>query len=409
MSAGFANGVGSSQSYDIIIIGGGIVGLATALAVQQRWPRLRLAVLEKEAGFARHQTGHNSGVVHAGIYYRPQSLKAELSVRGAQQLREFCQRHQLRYEACGKVIVASHESQRTGLEQLYARGLANGVAGLRLVEVEELRRLEPYASGVAAIHSPNTAIVDYGEISQTMAALLRERGGSLHSNSRVTAIAETAEGLTLHSSSGRWHCRYLVNCAGLYADKIAALMGLAPKLKIVPFRGEYYLLKASRQHFVQGLIYPLPDPAFPFLGVHLTKTVHGAVEAGPNAVLAFAREGYSWGHVRLSELAETLAYPGFWKLAGRYWRTGAGEYYRSLVKRGFVEALRKLLPVLEPDDIVPAGAGVRAQAVSADGRLLDDFALTLTDKSLHVLNAPSPAATASLAIGEHIAARIPEI
>lgn len=394
---------GAARPYDVAIVGGGIVGLATGLALLERRPSLRLAVLEKEGEIAAHQTGHNSGVIHAGIYYRPGSLKARLCLEGARRLTAFCDAHGVRYERCGKVVVATHAGELPALEELYRRGTASGVPGLRKIGPAELRDIEPHVAGVAALHSPHTGIVDYRSVAAAIAAELRRRGGQVATRAGVTAVHRDGRHLRLETSAGEVPARWLINCAGLYSDVVARLIGARPGVQIVPFRGEYYLLRPERRHLVRGLIYPVPDPRLPFLGVHLTRTVRGEVEAGPNAVLALAREGYTRGSIHLRELWETLSYRGFRSLARRYWRTGVYECYRSLSKAAFVRSLRRLVPGIRPEDVVPGGAGVRAQAVDAEGRIVDDFRIVETPWAIHVLNAPSPAATASLSIGSYVA------
>lgn len=393
----------STHPHDIAIIGSGIIGLATGLALLERFPALHLTILEKEAEVASHQTGHNSGVIHAGIYYKPGSLKARLCVEGVRRLTAFCDRHGVAYERCGKVIVAADASELPALEELHRRGTANGVPGLRRIGPGELADLEPHARGVAALHSPNTAIVDYREVAHAMAARLRERGVKLRTGAGVASIRTDGPRLRLETAAGDIAARHVINCAGLYSDRVARMMGIRTEVQIVPFRGEYYRLRAERRSLVRGLIYPVPDPRFPFLGVHFTRTIHGEVEAGPNAVLAFAREGYARGHVRGDELWEIFAYRGFRALALRYWRTGLAESYRSLSKGAFTRALQRLVPEVRAADLAPGGAGVRAQAVAPDGRLVDDFHIVETPAAIHVLNAPSPGATASLAIGDYIA------
>ncbi|MFQ5802759.1 MAG: L-2-hydroxyglutarate oxidase [Candidatus Methylomirabilales bacterium] len=393
----------SERSYDIAIVGGGIIGLATALALSEQAAGLRLAVLEKEARLAAHQSSHNSGVIHAGIYYVPGSYKARLCVEGVKLLFTFCDMHGIRYERCGKVVVATSPDELPRLDRLYERGVANGVESLERVGPERVKEIEPHANALRAIHSPATGIVDYGKVSMAMANVLQERGMAILTGARVDGIARADGGLVLETAGGPVRARALVNCAGLYADRVAQLMGVRTDVRIIPFRGEYYELIAERRHLVRGLIYPVPDPAFPFLGVHFTRTIHGGVEAGPNAVLAFAREGYTYRHIRPGELAGMLAYPGFWRMAGRYWRMGLSEVCRSLSKSAFVRALQCLVPEISPGDVGPGGAGVRAQAVEKDGALVDDFRIVEAAKAIHVLNAPSPAATASLAIGRHIA------
>jgi len=392
-----------SDRFDLAVVGGGIVGLATARALLADRPDLRLVVLEKEARLASHQTGHNSGVIHSGIYYKPGSHKAHLCVEGARLMKAFCAEHGIRVDPIGKVIVATSEAELPRLQTLFERGNANGVEGLRLIDKNELREIEPHAAAIRAIHSPTTSIVDYGEVAQAIARELLTRGTVIRTSARVTGILPTGDGFDLATASGPIQARHLVNCAGLYSDVVARMAGARPGGRIVPFRGEYYMIRPERHDLVRGLIYPVPDPEFPFLGVHFTRTVHGEVEAGPNAVLAFAREGYRFGRIHVRELAGTLGYSGFWSMARRYWRMGSYEMYRSLSKAAFVQALQRLMPAIGPNDITPGGAGVRAQAVAEDGSLVDDFRIARSEGAIHVLNAPSPAATASLAIGGHIA------
>ena len=392
-----------SDTFDVAVVGGGIVGLATAAALTAGRPELRLVILEKEARLASHQTGHNSGVIHSGIYYRPGSHKARLCVEGARLMKAFCAEHGIRVDPIGKVIVATSESELPRLSALYERGAANGVAGLALIDRDRLREIEPHARAIRAIHSPTTSIVDYGEVAQALARDLLAQGIVIRTGARVTAIEAAGDGFDLTTGSGPIRARHLVNCAGLYSDVVARMTGARPGVRIVPFRGEYFMVRPERHDLVRGLIYPVPDPQFPFLGVHFTRTVHGEVEAGPNAVLAFAREGYRLGRVHPRELAGTLGYRGFWAMARRYWRTGSYEMYRSLSKAAFVRALQRLVPEIRAADVIPGGAGVRAQAVAADGSLVDDFRIARSKGAIHVLNAPSPAATASLAIGRHVA------
>jgi L-2-hydroxyglutarate oxidase len=390
-------------THDIAIVGGGILGLATARCLRERAPRTTLTILEKESRLAQHQTGHNSGVIHSGIYYKPGSYKARLCVEGARLMREFCATRGLKVEQCGKVIVATNEAELPRLQTLFERGTANGVPGLEMIDAAQLRELEPHATALRAIRSPATAIVDYSEVSATFARELTANGVTIQTGAGVRRIARHADGVTLETAKGTVTARRIVNCAGLYSDVVARMAGATLDVRIIPFRGEYYMLRPERRELVRGLIYPVPDPEFPFLGVHFTRTVHGDVEAGPNAVLAFAREGYRFGRLNPAELAGTLAFSGFWHMARKYWRTGAYEVYRSLSKAAFVRALQRLVPGIRAADIVPGGAGVRAQAVSPDGALVDDFRIVIAADSVHVLNAPSPAATASLAIGRHIA------
>jgi (S)-2-hydroxyglutarate dehydrogenase len=392
-----------SAQYDVAIIGGGIVALAIASAVSEQAPRARLVILEKEPRLALHQTGNNSGVIHSGIYYRPGSYKARLCVEGARLMQQFCAAQGIRVDRCGKVIVATTDAELPRLQTLYERGTANGVPGLAVIDAARLRELEPHAAALRAIHSPTTAIVDFKQVAAALATELKTRGVAIETGAKVVAITRHPEGFELGTSRLAVRARNIVNCAGLHCDVIASMAGATPGLKIVPFRGEYYFLKPERRHLVNGLIYPVPDPDFPFLGVHFTRTVHGDVEAGPNAVLAFAREGYRFGTINAGELLGTLTYRGFWAMARRYWRTGVYEVYRSLSKAAFVRALQRLVPELKPEDVRRGGAGVRAQAVDPNGALVDDFRIVESPGAIHVLNTPSPAATASLAIGRHIA------
>jgi L-2-hydroxyglutarate oxidase LhgO len=392
-----------SQSADLVIVGGGIVGLATAMALTEAHPRLRVILLEKEPQIAGHQTGHNSGVIHSGIYYKPGSLKARTCVEGARRMKQFCDTHGIKWEGCGKVIVATDEAELPRLQSIYERGQANGLAGLKLLSAEEVREHEPHCRAVRAIHVPETGIVDYVAVAGKMAELIQQRGARILTGARVMAVRRQGGGLALETAQGAVEARHLVNCGGLHSDRVAALMGVRPEVRIIPFRGEYYMLRAPRRSLVRSLIYPVPDPEFPFLGVHFTRTIHGDVEAGPNAVLAFAREGYSLGTVRPGEFLGTLGYSGFWHMARKYWRVGAYEMYRSASKAAFVRSLQKLVPEIASADLERGGAGVRAQAVGADGSLVDDFKISVTGGAVHVVNAPSPGATASLAIGRHIA------
>ena len=392
----------ATQPFDIAIVGGGIVGLATALALGEDLPRCRTAVIEKEPRLASHQTGHNSGVIHSGIYYKPGSYKAQLCVAGVGLLTGFCEANGVVYERCGKVIVATGAAEVPRLLALYERGTANGVPGLELIEPERLREIEPHARAVRALYSPSTAIVDFTAVTRAMAANLSRAGVEIMTGTRVQAIHRHEGLLHIETNRGAVTARNLINCGGLFADVVARLMGIRPAVQIIPFRGEYYLL-TPEQRLVRGLIYPVPDPEFPFLGVHFTKRIHGGIEAGPNAVLAFAREGYRMRDVHLLQTLSMLAYRGFWVMAARYWRTGLYEVYRSLSRRAFLHALQRLVPALEAQHMAPGGSGVRAQAVRPDGALVDDFTIMETANAIHVLNAPSPAATASLAIGRHIA------
>jgi L-2-hydroxyglutarate oxidase LhgO len=384
-------------------VGGGIVGLATALALTDAAPRLRLVILDKEPRLGSHQTGHNSGVIHSGVYYKPGSLKARLCVEGGRLMKRFCDAHGIAWDGCGKVIVATDEREVPRLQSIYERGTANGLHGLKLLTSEEVAGYEPHCRAVRGLLVPETGIVDYSQVAEKMAALVKERGGEILTRARVTAIRRGTDALVLETSATAVEARHMINCAGLHSDRVAELMGVRPEVRIIPFRGEYYMLRPERRSLVRNLIYPVPDPEFPFLGVHFTRTIHGDVEAGPNAVLAFAREGYNLGTVNMGEFAATLGYGGFWQMARRYWKMGSYELYRSASKSAFVRSLRKLVPEIQPGDIARGGAGVRAQAVSPDGSLVDDFKISVTEGAIHVVNAPSPAATASLAIGRYIA------
>ena len=391
----------SSRS-DVAVVGGGIVGLATALALSERFPGCRVAVLDKERRVAAHQTGHNSGVIHAGIYYKPGSHKARLCVDGVRRMVAFCEAHAIPYERCGKLIVATTADEIPRLEALHERGTANGVPDLRMIEPDEVRTIEPHARAVRALHSPRTAIVDYTAVASAMAATLAARGVQVVTGARVDGVNRVGRDLVLRTPLGPLTAANVVNCAGLQSDRVARCMGAKPGVRIIPFRGEYYTVRPDRQ-LVRGLIYPVPDPEFPFLGVHFTKRIGGEIEAGPNAVLAFAREGYRMRNINAPDLLGVVGFGGFWRMAARYWRTGLYEFYRSLSKRLFVRDLQYLVPDITEADLAPGGSGVRAQAVSPTGALLDDFSIVESANAIHVLNAPSPAATASLAIGEHIA------
>jgi L-2-hydroxyglutarate oxidase LhgO len=395
----------TQTGFDVAIVGAGIVGLATAMELLDRRPGTKLVVLDKEDRVAAHQTGHNSGVIHAGLYYKPGSLKAQMSVEGARLMIEFCQEHGLPYELCGKVVVATSERELPRLEELYRRGAANGVPGLRRISAEEVRELEPHAAGIAGLYSPRTGIVDYKAVAQAYARIVEGAGAEIHLRTRVTAIEARPGELLVKATGGEILCRNLINCAGLQSDSVARMTGSRGGPRIVPFRGEYYELAPRSRELIRGLLYPVPDPTFPFLGVHFTKKITGSVEAGPNAVLAFAREGYRKLDLNLSYLLGLVTYPGFWIMTSHYWRTGLAEFYRSWSRRAFAKALQRLLPELDEDDLKPGGAGVRAQALDASGKLLDDFSILEGPNTIHVLNAPSPAATVSLAIGRQLADR----
>ena len=391
-----------SDSFDIAIVGGGIVGLATALQLV-RAGATRVVVLEAEDHVAAHQTGHNSGVIHSGLYYKPGSLKARNCTAGRESMYAFCAQHGIRHERCGKMVVATSQEEIPALDELERRGRANGLDGLKRLRKEELADYEPHVAGIDGLWVPTTGIVDFPGVTEAYARLVREQGGEVRLRSRVENIITYPDEIALETELGEVRAKHLVNCAGLQSDRIARLAGLDPGLQIIPFRGEYYELVAAKHSLVRNLIYPVPDPRFPFLGVHFTRMVKGGVEAGPNAVLAFKREGYTRSSFRARDVSEMLGFPGFWSMARKYWKMGAGEFHRSYSKSAFVKALQKLMPAIEAQDLVPAGAGVRAQAVERDGKLVDDFRIVESKNQIHVLNAPSPAATASLSIGAHIA------
>jgi (S)-2-hydroxyglutarate dehydrogenase len=391
------------SSQRLIIIGGGIVGLATARQLSRRCPAARVAVLEKEDKLCAHQSGHNSGVLHAGLYYQPGSLKARLSVSGIHQMVAFCQQHSVPHEICGKLVVAADESEVPRLHSLLERGTQNGLKGLRLLGREQMREIEPHVGGVAALRVPEEGIVDYAKVGEALQQQIRGAGGSVVLRAKVTGLHLRNGTWQVETAVGDYPADFVINCAGLYSDRISALAGEKREVRIVPFRGEYYKLREERQHLVRHLIYPLPDPQFPFLGVHFTRLIHGGIEAGPNAVLAFAREGYRKADVNLADLWDALTYSGLWRFLAKHKRMSWEELRRSFSRRQFCDSLRKLVPDVREDDLVPGGAGVRAQAMSPQGALVQDFCLLNRPRALHVLNAPSPAATAALAIGEEIA------
>jgi L-2-hydroxyglutarate oxidase len=389
-------------SCDVAVVGAGLVGLAAAMALAGRG--LTVTVLEAEDRVAAHQSGHNSGVIHSGLYYKPGSLKARLCVDGSRALFRFCAEEGIAHQRCGKLVVALHPEELPRLEELERRGRANGLEGVRRLPAGEIPEIEPHAAGIAALHVPETGIVDYPAVALGYARRIEARGGRVVTGARVAGVRRDGGGLVVETSRGAFAASLLVNCAGLQSDRVARLCGAEPGVRIFPFRGEYYELAPERCDLVRGLIYPVPDPRFPFLGVHLTRRVGGGVEAGPNAVLALKREGYRWRDVSLRDLAATASWPGFWRLAARYWRTGAYEVRRSLLKGAFVRDLQRLVPEIRPANLHRAGSGVRAQALDEKGGLVDDFRIVRSERAVHVLNAPSPAATASIPIGEEIAA-----
>ncbi len=396
-----------AKTYDVVVIGGGIVGTATAMALSAR-KGTSVLLLEKESQLAAHQTGNNSGVIHSGLYYKPGSLKALNCARGREALYDFCQKHDIAHDRCGKIVVATCDSEIPALDELEKRGRANGLEGLRRIGPEEISSLEPAITGIDGLLVPQTSIVDFLGVTRAYAAVVESNGGEIRLGTRVKAVSRNADCLVLECDGGAVRARNIINCAGLQSDRVARMCGVNPGLKIVPFRGEYYELIKEKHGLVKNLVYPVPDPRFPFLGVHFTRMVLGGVEAGPNAVLAMKREGYGRFSFSLKDVFSFLFYAGFWKMAFRFGRYGIGEIWRSLSKRAFVKALRKLMPGLAMDDIHRGGAGVRAQALEPDGKLCDDFRIVEAPNMIHVLNAPSPAATASIAIGEEIAHRAAE-
>ena len=386
----------------VLVVGGGIVGLAVARELAVRSPRQSITVIEKDSNLAAHQTGNNSGVIHSGIYYRPGSLKAELCVEGRASLLKFCEENEIAHEVCGKVVVALNEQEQLQLEILHDRAKANGLQGVRKISVGELREIEPFCSGVSALFVPQTGIVDYPEVTRKLATAVRDLGGTVQLATEVLDIRDTTEGVRVATSRGEFLAEHVVTCAGLQSDRVSLLTEEDLDVRIVPFRGEYYVLRESAKRLVRNLIYPVPNPEFPFLGVHFTRMISGEVECGPNAVLALAREGYGKFDFALRDSWETLSWPGFRKVAKKYWKTGLGEIHRSLSKSAFTRALQRLVPEISESDLIPAGSGIRAQACSRDGGLLDDFSIRRHGKVTHVVNAPSPAATASMAIARYI-------
>ncbi len=392
----------------IAIIGGGIVGLSTAYQLLQRFPATQLILLEKESGPGRHQTGNNSGVLHCGLYYKPGSAKARLAVQGIRRMVDFCAQHSVPYELCGKIVVATEEEEIPRLHSLFERGTANGLTGLQLLGREEIREFEPHAAGRAGIRVPQEGIVDFPAVADALVNEIRERGGEVRFSSEITRLRES-NGWRIHTSSGDYEAGFLINCAGLHCDRLSKMAGNHDATQIVPFRGEYFKLKPERQHLVQNLIYPVPDPKFPFLGVHFTRLIHGGIEAGPNAVLAFAREGYRNTDFNLRDLVETLTYRGFWKFLLRYPSMCWEEFKRSFSKALFCRSLQRLVPEIQIDDLIQGGAGVRAQALLPSGELLQDFYFVRQARALHVLNAPSPAATASLTIADEVVDMVKDV
>ena len=394
---------------DVVIVGGGIVGLATAYSLLTTNPALKLVVLEKEPSLGAHQTGHNSGVIHSGLYYKSGSLKAKNCIEGYAKLLQFCREHEIAHEICGKIVVALSEQERSQLEMLRQRGEQNGLTGIRRLNKTEIVEIEPHCTGIDGLFVPQTGIVDYTAVVMRLAERIQNFGGEILTSSEVVEIKESSNTVLVCTKQQRFTTRALITCGGLQSDRLALQTQPDLDLRIIPFRGEYFELKESAKHLVNSLIYPVPDPNFPFLGVHFTRRIDGTIECGPNAVLAFAREGYRKTDISIREFSQTLAWPGFRKIAFKYWRTGLGEYHRSFSKNAFVAALQKLVPEITANDLQPTGAGVRAQACSRAGSLLDDFEIRQIGRVVHVCNAPSPAATASLAIGDAIASRVSSI
>ncbi len=389
------------NSVDIVIIGGGIVGMATAMHLKEK-ANYSVTIIEAEQEIAAHQTGHNSGVIHSGLYYKPGSLKAQNCVEGRERLYRFCEENNIKHEHCGKLVIASDAIELPLLKMLEERGTANGLHGIKRLRGEEIKEYEPHAAGIAGLFVPETGIVNYTLVTNKYAELFQKRGGKLIIGCRFLSLIEKTDQLILETTCGEFDCKLLVNCGGLYSDHIAKKCGIEPNLRIVPFRGEYYKLKKDKEYLVNNLIYPVPDPRFPFLGVHFTRMIKGGVEAGPNAVLAFKREGYTRTDFSFKDISEMLMFPGFWKMAGKYYKMGFKEFYRSYSKNAFVKSLQKLVPEITSECIEPGGSGVRAQALESDGKLTDDFRIVEGSKMFHVLNAPSPAATASISIGDKI-------
>jgi len=389
--------------YDVTVVGGGIVGLATALRIKEQNPSLKLLIIEKEDVVAKHQTGHNSGVIHSGLYYKPGSLKATNCIRGYKMLLDFCEKEEIKYDLCGKIVVATRPEQISILDGLFERGKQNGLDGFKMLSAEQLKEYEPHVKGLKGFFVPQTGIIDYTDVCKKYLAKTQKLGGEIVFGEKVEGISTKNNVSVVKTSKNTYETKLVVNCAGLYSDKVGQMTDeRANNLRITPFRGEYFEIKPEKQYLVKNLIYPVPDPNFPFLGVHFTRMIHGGVEAGPNAVLAFRREGYKKLDINFKELFETLAWPGFQKVAAKYWQTGLGEMYRSFSKAAFTKALQELIPEIQSEDLIPGGAGVRAQACDREGGLVDDFAIFENQQAINVCNAPSPAATSSLSIGQTV-------
>jgi (S)-2-hydroxyglutarate dehydrogenase len=394
------------SDYDVIIAGAGIVGLAAGLKILEQNPGIRLVILEKENAIAKHQTGNNSGVIHSGIYYKPGSLKAKNCIHGYNLLLKFCRKENVSFDICGKVIVATDEDEVPRLNNIFERGIANGLDGLRILSKDELKEFEPHANGVKAIHVPQTGIIDYKLVSAKYAEVINRAGGEIRLNEKIVKVSQKNSVIDVAAQNRSFTTKVFINCCGLYSDEVAKLSGDKLETRIIPFRGEYYKLKETKRYLCRNLIYPVPDPAFPFLGVHFTRMMNDEVEAGPNAVLSFKKEGYKRTSFSAGDTVKTFTWGGFYKIASKYFKTGFGEFYRSFSKKAFVKALQKLMPEITEEDLVPGGAGVRAQAINKNGSLVDDFLIHESGGIVNVLNAPSPAATSSLAIGETIAGKI---
>lgn len=393
------------KMYDFAIVGGGIVGLSTGMALYKRFPNAKVVIIEKESVVAEHQTGHNSGVIHSGIYYKPGSFKARFARQGSKSMTEFCQMYGIEHDICGKVIVATKQEEMPLLENLYQRGLQNELA-IHKIDSDELKEIEPHVKGLGAIRVPQAGIVNYRQVSEKFAEIIQEHGGEIRLNTKVEKMWEESDQVVIETNRGTLKAGIAINCAGLHSDRVAAATGYKTDMKILPFRGEYYKLKPEKRYLVKHLIYPVPNPKFPFLGVHFTRMISGEIDAGPNAVLSFKREGYKKTDFNARDLIESLSFPGLWKMAGKFAKEGLDEYVRSFSKKQFTKSLQELIPEIQEDDLIPAPAGVRAQALTSDGNMVDDFHIIMGKRTIHVCNAPSPAATASIEIGKEVVNRI---
>lgn len=396
-----------NDRYDIIVIGAGLVGLSTAYHIGFANPKLKVLILEKEKAISRHQSGNNSGVIHSGIYYKPGSLKAQNCISGYTSIIDFAEKNDVAYDICGKIIVATSKSEIPALNRIYERGIQNGLGGIKKLNTEESREIEPHCSALESILVPQTGIIDYPKVAEKLLDIFQNQlGGTIKFGQKVTKILEKGDEIIIETPTAAYHTSKIISCGGLFSDRIASLTENDNDLRIIPFRGEYYKLRAEKEYLVKHLIYPVPNPEFPFLGVHFTRMIHGGIEAGPNAVLAFKREGYKFRDFSFKDMTESLTWPGFWKIVAKYGQTGIGEIYRSLSKSAFTNALQKLIPEIQSDDLISGGAGVRAQACDRKGNLIDDFNILQNKNIIHVRNAPSPAATSSLSIGKLISQKI---